>query len=91
MDVKVYFVYLLESLKSGIWYVGLSENPHERIKQHNKGKSKFTKGHIPWKLLYIEKVGELKLAREKEKYYKTASGKRKLKQILNDMGREFPV
>ncbi|WP_346861734.1 GIY-YIG nuclease family protein [uncultured Draconibacterium sp.] len=77
-----YFVYLIQSENDGVWYVGLSANPVERLKQHNKGKSKFTKGHIPWRLLYQDKVGSLSDTRKKEKYYKTSAGKRRLKKIL---------
>uniref|UniRef100_UPI003216CC0F GIY-YIG nuclease family protein n=1 Tax=uncultured Draconibacterium sp. TaxID=1573823 RepID=UPI003216CC0F len=84
MELPEYFVYLIESDKDGIWYIGLSVEPDERLKQHNKGKSKFTKGHIPWRLLYKEKVGSLQLARRKEKYYKTSAGKRRLKKILGN-------
>ena len=78
-----YYIYLLESITDGIWYVGLSENPNKRLKQHNQGKSKFTKGHLPWRLLYKEKIGNLKEARIKEKYYKTAAGKRRLNRLLD--------
>ena len=83
MKNSEYYIYLLESERDGVWYVGLSQNPNERLKQHNKGKSKFTKGHIPWKLLYEEKIGSLIDARKKEKYYKSSAGKRRLKKILN--------
>ena len=77
-----YFIYLLQSEKTGVWYVGLSFDPKSRLTQHNQGKSKFTRGHIPWKILYTEKAGDLKNARKIEKYYKSAAGKRKLKKIL---------
>ncbi len=82
METDEYYVYLIESETSGIWYVGLSGNPEERLIQHNQGKSKFTSGYRPWKLLYVEKADNLQEARKKEKYYKTSSGKRKLKKIL---------
>ena len=77
-----YFIYLLESEKSGVLYVGLSVNPELRLIQHNQRKSKFTSGHIPWKLIYTEKAGDLQNARKLEKYYKSAAGKRRLKKIL---------
>ena len=82
MESIEYFVYLIESERDGIWYVGLSQNPNDRLTEHNKGKSKFTKGHTPWILLYTEKVGELADARKKEQYYKTSAGKRRLMKIL---------
>ena len=82
MESPEYYIYLIESESSGIWYVGLSQSPEDRLLQHNSGKSKFTSGHLPWRLLYKEKVGSIAEAREKEKYYKTSAGKRKLKRIL---------
>ena len=82
MENSEYYVYLLESETDKIWYVGFSANVEPRLKEHNRGKSKFTKGHMPWKLLYKEKVGNLDEARKKEKYYKSSAGKRRLKKIL---------
>ena len=77
-----YFIYVIESVRDGIWYIGLSSDPKSRLKQHNAGKSKFTKGHLPWILIYTEKAGDLPEARKMEKYYKTAAGKRRLNKIL---------
>jgi predicted GIY-YIG superfamily endonuclease len=77
-----YSIYVIQSERDGIWYVGLSSDPKSRLKQHNAGKSKFTKGHLPWILIYTEKAGDLPQARKVEKYYKTAAGKRKLNKIL---------
>jgi predicted GIY-YIG superfamily endonuclease len=82
MESSEYYVYLIESESSGLWYVGLSQNPEDRLLHHNRGKSKFTRGHRPWKMLYKEKAGSLSEAREKEKYYKTSAGKRRLKKNL---------
>jgi putative endonuclease len=41
-----------------------------------------TKGYRPWKLVFIEKVGERSKAREKEKYFKSGCGKELLKKII---------
>ena len=54
-----------------------------REKEHNAGKTKSTKGYRPWRLVYSEDIGDRKAARDKEKYYKTGSGKEKLKKLLN--------
>jgi putative endonuclease len=85
MEIQSYFVYIIESLDSGIWYVGLSVDPEARLKQHNQGKSKFTKGHIPWKLIYTEFVGDIRQAREREKYYKSSSAKNRLRKKLKTL------
>ena len=50
----MYYVYILKSEKSGIYYTGIAKNINLRLKDYNRGKSKFTKGHSPWKLIYSE-------------------------------------
>jgi putative endonuclease len=54
-----YYVYIIKSLKSGKIYTGISKNPEKRLKEHNKGDSKFTKGFRPWILVYKEFVGKV--------------------------------
>jgi len=46
------------------------------LDQHNSGKNRFTKGHRPWKIIYTEQYLDWKLARPREKYLKTAAGKK---------------
>ena len=60
----MYFVYVLRSEKDGRLYKGFSSNLEKRIREHNSGKTKSTKGYLPWKLVYSEKV-ELKQEKEK--------------------------
>ncbi|MFL5810798.1 MAG: GIY-YIG nuclease family protein [Flavisolibacter sp.] len=47
-------VYVIESLKDQTWYTGMALNPVQRLAEHNGGKNRFTKGHIPWKIIYTE-------------------------------------
>ena len=49
-----YFVYIIESLKDGTYYVGSTQNLSERLERHNQGRSTYTKIKRPWKLLYSE-------------------------------------
>ena len=71
----MYFVYVLKSLKDSTLYVGMAKDLQKRLKEHNNGKSKFTKGHLPWKIIYFEGPFDTKTARKKEKYYKSTAGK----------------
>ena len=75
---QVYFIY---SLKYGITYVGMSQDPGERLIHHNKGGSSFTSGHIPWVLFYTEFCKDSLDAGAKEKYYKS-TGRPIVKQKL---------
>jgi len=79
---KTYSVYVLFSLKHQDHYHGLSSNAKERIKQHNAGKVRSTKSRRPFILIYEEEVGTLTEARKREKYLKSAAGRRFLKKIM---------
>ncbi|MFI5221950.1 MAG: GIY-YIG nuclease family protein [Bacteroidia bacterium] len=76
-------VYVLESEKDGIFYTGFTENIERRLKEHNSGKSKFTSGHQPWKIVYKEVAKSRFEARLREKYLKSAAGKRFLLKQLS--------
>ena len=77
-----FYLYAIVSERDGVIYVGISNDCLKRLAEHNSGKSQYTKGHTPWRLFYSEFVGDTTLARFREKYFKTASGKRRLKAIL---------
>jgi putative endonuclease len=79
---EMFYVYVLFSLKSGIKYVGMTENIERRLKEHNAGKSKFTKGHTPWELKYFEVCNSRQEARVKEKYFKSGIGREYINKIM---------
>ncbi len=68
-------VYVLLSLSDSATYVGMALDAENRLKEHNSGKNRYTKGHIPWKIVYTEVFPDWATARVREKYFKTASGK----------------
>jgi putative endonuclease len=79
-ETKIYNVYALRSEIDGRIYVGFTENVERRIKEHNAGRTKSTKGYRPWKLIYQEEVPGRQNARKREKYLKSGSGKEWLKE-----------
>jgi putative endonuclease len=74
-----YIIYALKSSFDNRIYVGFTENLKRRIKEHNQGKTKSTKGFRPWVLIYQETVETRIEARKREKYLKGGSGKEFLK------------
>jgi putative endonuclease len=78
-----YYVYVLLSEKHGGLYKGRTANLEGRLQQHNKGKVTYTKSGIPWKIIYFEEVASLEAAIQREKYFKTAAGRRYLKQKIS--------
>ena len=47
-------VYVLLSVADNATYVGMAIDALKRLKEHNAGKNRYTKGHIPWKIIYTE-------------------------------------
>jgi putative endonuclease len=64
--------------------VGITNNLERRLKEHNSGKHFYTKRYLPWEIVYFEKFISREKAREREKYYKSAAGRKKLKTILEN-------
>jgi putative endonuclease len=78
----VYKVYVLKSLRDKKSYVGITNNIQRRLIQHNSGNSYYTKRHKPWKIVYTETFENIIEARKREKYFKSASGRRYLKKFV---------
>ena len=78
----MWYVYVINSLKSCYWYTGSTNDLRKRFKQHNTGKSTYTKSRGPWKLIYYEASLNEQDARSRELYLKSGMGKRYLKKRL---------
>ncbi len=79
-------VYVLESMKDKATYVGMALNAQIRLKEHNTGKNRYTKAHIPWKIIYTEQFTDWAAARTREKYLKSTAGKNWLRKLLTKDG-----
>ena len=78
----MFFVYAIKSEKDGRFYVGFTNNLERRILEHNQGKTKSTKGYVPWVLVYRETVDAMEIARKREKYLKSGIGKKIIKEYI---------
>ena len=58
----------------------MTTNVEKRLKQHNSGYHSYTQRYLPWKVVYIEEYATLSEARDREKYFKSAAGRRFLKK-----------
>lgn len=79
-------VYVLLSLKDNATYVGMALNAIDRLKEHNSGKNRYTKAHIPLKIIYTEQFPDWATGRIREKYLKSTAGKKWLKKYFNEKG-----
>ena len=82
----MWYVYVIQSKKHSFRYTGMSESPSLRLKAHNGGKVKSTKAYKPFRIIYSEICNDRIDARNREKYLKSASGRRFLSKKLQEMG-----
>lgn len=71
----MHYTYILKSKKDKTLYIGITDNIPKRFKEHNLGLNKFTKGHLPYKIVFYCAFNNRNMAAKFEKYLKTASGK----------------
>ena len=74
------YVYVLKSINNYRFYVGMTESVERRLKEHNSGKTKSTKGYRPWQLFFFEEYPNREEARQREKYLKSGVGKEYIKR-----------
>jgi len=76
------FVYILKSVNFPKTYVGSTVDVEKRLREHNEGSSTFSSRYMPWILIYKEEYDNLSEARRREKYFKSAAGRRYIKKYI---------
>jgi len=78
----MYLAYVLKSCDHDFYYKGHCLDIKARIRQHNSGMTKSIRPYLPFKLVYHEEFETEIEAIQREKYFKTAAGRRFLKRKL---------
>ncbi|MFQ5741599.1 MAG: GIY-YIG nuclease family protein [Acidobacteriota bacterium] len=73
------YVYVLQSARDGNLYTGCTHELSKRLLLHNSGKVEATRNRVPLRLIYYETCLDKRDAFRREKYLKTAYGKRFIK------------
>ena len=79
----MYYIYVLHC-NDKKFYTGYTANLKKRLTEHENGEVTSTKNRFPVKLIYFEGSLNQKDALHREKYLKTAWGKRYLKNRLKN-------
>jgi putative endonuclease len=66
----MFYTYILQSVKSGRYYIGHTSNMEERLERHNTGKVNATKNKAPWILMSYEIYQTKTEANSRELYIK---------------------
>jgi putative endonuclease len=78
-----FYVYVLKNKVTSKLYKGQTHNLQRRLAEHSWSHTKSTRNYSKeWQLIYHEIVGSREQAIVREKYFKTAAGRRFLKPII---------
>lgn len=77
-----HYVYVLQSLKDGDFYTGYTCDLRRRLEEHHAGAVRSTAHRLPVELIYYEACRSQADAAKREKYLKSAWGKRYIKGRL---------
>jgi putative endonuclease len=77
------FVYILKCT-NGRFYTGSTDNVERRVQEHQQGKVTATKNLLPIELVFSQKFGTLKQARQVEYNLKRKKSASIIKRIINE-------
>jgi putative endonuclease len=80
-----HFVYILQSLKDGKYYIGETHDVEARLLFHNSGQQRSTKNRIPFIIILTEQFENRQAALEREKQIKSWKGGNAFKQLIGGM------
>ena len=78
----MYYVYVLLNEDGTRTYTGVTDDVRKRLALHNAGRVKASRPYRPYKIVHIESFDTLKEAMGKEKFYKSTTGRRRLKDMF---------
>lgn len=77
----MYYLYILLNETKTRTYTGATKDVEKRTKEHNSGKVRSSRPYRPYRILYTEVFETLREARHAEQFYKSSTGRRRLKQL----------
>ena len=81
--IRMYYTYILKSLKDGRHYIGYTNDLKRRLEDHNRGKSVSVKNRGPFEIVYTEKFETRIEAQNREKIIKRYKGGEAFKRLLH--------
>ena len=78
----MYYVYIIQSSKTGQYYIGSTEDIDKRLNEHNRNIMRSTKHRGPWEIIYREECENRTHALEREHRIKSFKGGGGFKKLL---------
>jgi putative endonuclease len=82
----MYFVYVLQSLSTNLYYIGVTDDLLRRFHQHQTGRSTFTHGRGPWWMPYYEIHPDRRTALLRERELKSWKSVSRMARLIQSSG-----
>ena len=79
----MYYIYIIQSLKNGKFYIGSCQNIDIRLERHNAGATPSTKSARPWKLVYSESFQSNSNALKREREIKSKKSRKYIEYLIS--------
>jgi len=78
----MHYLYILLNEAKTRTYTGVADDVNKRLAVHNAGRVKASRPYIPYHIIHTESFETLKEARQKERFYKSTTGRRRIKEMF---------
>jgi putative endonuclease len=78
-----YSVYILLNKSKTRTYTGVADDVDKRLKRHNDGNVPASRSYRPYDVIHVETYATLGEARQKEHFYKSTTGRGRLREIIS--------
>ncbi|HAJ56388.1 MAG TPA: endonuclease [Candidatus Omnitrophica bacterium] len=78
----MYFVYIIKSRKNDRFYIGSAQDVKERLRQHERGKTRSLKNKGPFDIIRIEEFETRTEAFSRERQIKRYKGGQAFKKLI---------
>ena len=82
----MFFLYIIQSILDGSFYVGVTDDPPWRLFRHNDGWSRSTKAKRPWKIVYLEAFSTKTETLRREREIKAKKSRRYIEGLIQNAG-----
>lgn len=79
---KMQHVYILLNEAKTRTYTGVADDVNKRLTLHNTRRVKASRPYRPYNIIHAEEFETLKEDRQKEKFYKSTTGRRRIKKMF---------
>ena len=80
--LDMYYISILLNEPKTRTYTGVTDDVDKRLTEHNAGRVKSSTPYRPYRIVHLESFKTMSEARQKEKFYKSTIGRRKLKMMV---------